>query len=234
MFYQKLRRYFLAYQEDRAAFQAYLAEWRERPLPLSTKKAYSPQLPNMEAKSSFAVKTQPFDFEVVTLNAQGRISSQRKKQAYFFNEDLDDITALQMVAIPGGSFLMSSPVNEERRETYEVPQHKVQIQPFFMGKHAVTQAQWKVVSTLPKVKIDLKPDPSHFKGDDRPVEPFSWFEAVEFCDRLSQKTGRNYRLPSEAEWEYACRAGTETPFHFGVTLTTDLANYRGTDWESEN
>jgi formylglycine-generating enzyme required for sulfatase activity len=63
------------------------------------------------------------------------------------------------------------------------------------------------------------------------VEQASWWEAVEFCDRLSKFTGLNYRLPSEAEWEYACRAGTKTPFYFGETIITDVANYRGTDWE---
>ncbi|RUR76202.1 formylglycine-generating enzyme family protein [Chlorogloeopsis fritschii PCC 9212] len=70
-------------------------------------------------------------------------------------------------------------------------------------------------------------NPSNFKGEKRPVEQVSWNNAVEFCKRLSQKTGRNYRLPSEAEWEYACRAGTNTPFYFGETITTDLANYYG-------
>lgn len=78
-----------------------------------------------------------------------------------------------------------------------------------------------------------KLDPSSFKGDNRPVEQVSWLDAVEFCRRLAKATGRPYRLPSEAEWEYACRAGTTTPFHFGDSITTDLANYRGTDWESE-
>jgi formylglycine-generating enzyme required for sulfatase activity len=76
-------------------------------------------------------------------------------------------------------------------------------------------------------------DPSRFKGDNRPVEQVSWEDAVEFCDRLSQHTKREYRLPSEAEWEYACRARTTTPFHFGETIATDLANYRGTDREYE-
>jgi formylglycine-generating enzyme required for sulfatase activity len=84
------------------------------------------------------------------------------------------------------------------------------------------------------VNKELNPDPSNFKGDGstsltnhRPVEQVSWEDAVEFCDRLSQYTGRTYRLPSEAEWEYACRAGTTTPFHFGETITTDLVNYNG-------
>jgi formylglycine-generating enzyme required for sulfatase activity len=98
-----------------------------------------------------------------------------------------------------------------------------------MGKYPVTQAQWKIVASLPQVNRELKPAPSYFKGDKRPVESVSWYDAVEFCARLSQHTHRTYRLPTEAEWEYACRAGTTTPFHFGETITTDLANYRGTD-----
>jgi formylglycine-generating enzyme required for sulfatase activity len=98
-----------------------------------------------------------------------------------------------------------------------------------MGKYPVTQAQWRAVAGLPKVKRDLKSDPSRFKGDRLPVENVSWYDAVEFCARLSKYSEREYRLPSEAEWEYACRAGTMTPFHFGETITTDLANYDGTD-----
>jgi formylglycine-generating enzyme required for sulfatase activity len=82
---------------------------------------------------------------------------------------------------------------------------------------------------MPQVNRELKPDPSNFKGDDLPVEQVSWYEAVEFCDRLTLSAHRQYRLPTEAEWEYACRAGTTTPFHFGETITTDLANYCGED-----
>jgi len=100
-----------------------------------------------------------------------------------------------------------------------------------MGKYLITQAQWRVVTALPKVERGLKSDPSRFKGGHLTVECINWYEAVEFCARLARKTGRDYRLPSEAEWEYACRAGTTTPFHFGETITTDLANYRGTDNE---
>jgi formylglycine-generating enzyme required for sulfatase activity len=107
----------------------------------------------------------------------------------------------------------------------EKPQHQVTVQPFSMGKFQVTQVQWKAVATLTKVNRDLKPEPSKFKGDNRPVEQVSWYDAIEFCDRLSRKTGKPYRLPSEAEWEYACRAGTTTPFHFGETITSELANY---------
>ena len=80
---------------------------------------------------------------------------------------------------------------------------------------------------MQQVNLALNPVPSHFKGDTLPVEQVSWYEAVEFCDRLTAQTDRPYRLPSEAEWEYACRAGTTTPFHFGKTLTTEVANYDG-------
>jgi formylglycine-generating enzyme required for sulfatase activity len=144
-----------------------------------------------------------------------------------FTEDLANGVTLEMIAIPGGTFLMGSPESELERAKDEGPQHTVTLQPFFMGKSPVTQAQWQAVASLPKVKIDLDPDPSEFKGANRPVEQVSWYEAVEFCARLSKATGREYRLPSEAEWEYACRAGTTTPFHFGETISPELANYNG-------
>jgi formylglycine-generating enzyme required for sulfatase activity len=149
----------------------------------------------------------------------------------FYAEDLGNGTFLNMVAIPDGSFIMGSPETELDRSSSESPQHSVTLQSFFMGMFPVTQAQWRAVATdLPKSKIDLDPDPSDFKGNDnRPVENVSWVDAVEFCDRLSAKTNRLYRLPTEAEWEYACRAEMQTPFHFGETITTTLANYGGTD-----
>ena len=98
---------------------------------------------------------------------------------------------------------------------------------FYLGKYPITQEQWRFGASLPKIDLELKLDPSHFKGNNLPVEIVSWFEATEFCGRLSRHTKREYRLPSEAEWEYACRARTTTPFHFGETITTDLANYSG-------
>jgi len=134
-----------------------------------------------------------------------------------------------MMLIPEGSFNMGSPEDEPERSASEEPVHRVNVPSFFMGKYPVTQVQWRVVASFPQVKRKLRLDPSHFKGDNRPVECVSWYDAVEFCQRLSQYTHRSYRLPTEAEWEYACRAGTTTPFHFGETITTDLANYRGTD-----
>ncbi|MCC5622528.1 SUMF1/EgtB/PvdO family nonheme iron enzyme [Nostoc sp. CHAB 5715] len=172
-----------------------------------------------------------FEFEVVTVNAEGEPINRTRKRAEFFRESLGNGVLLEMVAIPGGEFLMGSPENEPERYDSESPQHTVTVQPFFMGKYPVTQSQWAVVAALKKVNIDLNSDPSYFKGANLPVENVSWDDAIEFCARLSNKAQKTYRLPSEAEWEYACRAGRTTPFYFGETITTDLANYRGTDWD---
>ncbi|MDT4955692.1 MAG: hypothetical protein QOJ02_3830 [Acidobacteriota bacterium] len=113
-----------------------------------------------------------------------------------YSEDLNGVK-LEMVEIPAGSFCMGSP--DGARESDEHPQHQVTVQNFYMGKYEVTQAQYQAV---------MGTNPSEFKGDNLPVENVSWDAAKEFCRRLSQITGKEYRLPSEAEWEYACRAGT--------------------------
>ena len=140
---------------------------------------------------------------------------------------MGDGVTLEMVAIPGGTFIIGSPENEEGYHSSESPQHEVTVPPFFMGKYPVTQQQWRVVAALEKVNIDLKSDPSRFKGDNLPVERVSWNDAQEFCARLSRMANKTYRLPTEAEWEYACRGGTTTPFYCGETISTDLANYNG-------
>lgn len=168
-----------------------------------------------------------FEFDVVTVDKSGQEVKRDRSQAQLFIEDLGNGVTLKMVAIPGGTFLRGSPKTEAESSDNERPQHQVTVQPFFLGKYPVTQAQWQAVASLPKVNRDLKPDPSRFKGANRPVERVSWYDAAEFCARLAKKTGREYRLPSEAEWEYACRAGNTTPFHFGETITTELANYNG-------
>ncbi len=177
-------------------------------------------------------------FEVATIELERKLSALGRKapvikrsrqQAHCFIEDLRNGVELEMVSIPEGSFLMGSPINEPKRSSYESPQHQVTVPPFFMGKYPVTQAQWKAVAALSQVNRELNRDPSKFKGANRPVEQVSWYDAVEFCDRLSQYTGKSYSLPSEAEWEYACRARTTTPFHFGETITSELANYDATE-----
>ena len=161
-----------------------------------------------------------FSFEVVTVNSRGKIINRESKFAKYFTARLGNGVTMDLVAIPGGKFLMGSPLSEEGRYKNESPQHRVIVPEFFMGKYQVTQAQWQAV---------MGNNPSYFKGENRPVEEVSWDDCMEFCQKLSRIIGRECRLPSEAEWEYACRAGTTTPFHFGETITTDLANYCGKD-----
>jgi formylglycine-generating enzyme required for sulfatase activity len=158
-------------------------------------------------------------FTTKTVNKTGKIVNQENHQAKYFKEDLSNGITLEMVQIPGGSFMMGSPASEKGRTQDESPQHQVNVPAFSMGKYVVTQEQYQQI---------IGKNPSSFKGAKRPVEQVSWKNAVDFCLKLSQQTGREYRLPSEAEWEYACRGGTTTPFHFGETITTELANYDGT------
>ncbi len=166
-----------------------------------------------------------FEFEVISVNLKGLIIERRHQITEHGIEKLGNEIVLEIVLIQGGNFLMGSSETESGGINNEKPQHSVTIQPFLIGKYPITQAQWKAVAAFDKVNRDIELEPSHFKGADKPVEQVSWYDAVEFCDRLSRKTGREYRLPTEAEWEYACRAGTTTPFHFGETITPDVANY---------
>jgi formylglycine-generating enzyme required for sulfatase activity len=182
------------------------------------------------------LEIQPFEVATIelerkwsTLGRKAPVIKRSRKQAQYFIEDLRNGVQLEMVSIPEGSFMMGSPGDEASRSNSESPQHQITVPAFFMGKYTVTQAEWKAVAALSQVNRELNPDPSQFKGANRPVEQVSWYDAVEFCDRLSQYTGRTYSLPNEAEWEYACRARTTTPFHFGETITSELANYRATE-----
>jgi formylglycine-generating enzyme required for sulfatase activity len=166
-------------------------------------------------------------------------------------EDLPEAAPhLTLLWIPPGRFWMGSPETEPERRDSEGPQHLVQLQGFFISQTPITQAQWRVVAGWKEGSgeqwgRELKLDPSRFQSkegqdngevhllegesntDQRPVEQVSWEDAMEFCHRLSLRTGRTYTLPSEAQWEYACRAGTTTPFHFGDMISPELANYDG-------
>ena len=169
---------------------------------------------------------------VATRADSGEVSwriDKRPLQVQGYRERLADGVELTMVQISAGSFLMGSPEDEAERIKSEGPQHHVQLQGFFMAQTSITQAQWQVVAGWQKLQRDLNSDPSHFKGPNRPVERVNWEDAIEFCNRLSQRTGRHYSLPSEAQWEYACRAATTTPFHFGETINSELANCDATD-----
>ncbi|NMF57669.1 nSTAND1 domain-containing NTPase [Pseudanabaena yagii] len=128
-----------------------------------------------------------------------------QRNRYKYKPWLDPANLPEMVDIPSGTFWMGSP--EGKGENDEKPYHQVTVKAFWMGKYPVTQAQWRTVAMTPKVEIDLSLNPSYHRGENKPVEQVNWYEAQEFCARLSKLTGENYRLPSEAEWEYACRAG---------------------------
>ena len=129
-----------------------------------------------------------------------------------------------MVLIQGGTFLMGSPANEPARQNNEGPQQRVTVRSFYMGKYQVTQKEYQEVMGF---------NPSYFKGDNLPVEMVRWYDAIKYCNSLSRREGlaavytvsgtnvsweknaNGYRLPTEAEWEYACRAGTTTPYYSG-------------------
>lgn len=133
--------------------------------------------------------------------------------------------APEMINIPGGTFQMGSKESSE-----EQPVHQVSVDPFYISRFVITQAQWRAVAELPKVNNELNGEPQSelsddFKSDQLPTIEVSWYEAKEFCARLSQATGYTYGLPSEAQWEYACRAGTTTHYSFGDEITQEYANY---------
>jgi formylglycine-generating enzyme required for sulfatase activity len=147
-----------------------------------------------------------------------------------------------MVYIEGGTFSMGSPASEDERDIDELL-HQVDVSSFFIGKYEVTQNEYNKI---------MKENPCNFKGEKLPVESISWYKAIEFCNKLSISRGLNpaymldgtsvmwdknadgYRLPTEAEWEYACRAGTDTPFNTGGNITTEQANYDGNYPYSDN
>jgi formylglycine-generating enzyme required for sulfatase activity len=193
--------------------------------------ADQPEMAKPEAAEPAAstVSLQRFPTSTCLLRQEGgRWSMERRSlQVEGYQQDLGGGVALTMVTIPAGSFLMGSPKDEPERLEREGPQHEVTLGSFFMAQTSITQAQWRAVAGWQKVGRDLKPDPAQFKGANRPVEQVSWFDALEFCRRLNERTGQRYGLPSEAQWEYACRAGSITPFHCGSMLTTELANYDG-------
>ncbi|PHJ64639.1 hypothetical protein VF14_35810 [Nostoc linckia z18] len=182
------------------------------------KPSTSPNASTKQSTSPKELSLKTFNFKTVTVDAKGNITNRRNGQAKYFVEDLGNGVTLEMVQIPGGTFKMGSPEEEVGRNEDESPQHQVTVPGFFMGRYEVTQAQYQAI---------IGTNPAVFEGEKLPVELVSWDDAVEFCQKLSQKTGRTYRLPSEAEWEYACRAGTTKPFYFGETITTDLVNYDG-------
>ena len=155
----------------------------------------------------------------VTLASFFPIHAQQKKDP---PKTFTNSIGMKFVWISPGNFMMGSPKEEKEREPFGIDetQHKVTLtKGFFMAAHLVTQEQWKEI---------MGDNPSSFKGEKNlPVEQVSWDDCQEFIKKLREKDKKVYRLPSEAEWEFACRAGTKTPFHFGETISTEQANYNG-------
>lgn len=164
---------------------------------------------------------QTFDFDTVSLDKTGIIIERRSSNARYFTVELEDDVKLEMVEIPSGSFTMGASPDEAGYRENEQPPHKVNVQSFFLGKFPVTQLQWlAVMKNLPRMS-DV------FYGNNLPVVNVWLEKALKFCTRLKRLTNLPFRLPSEAEWEYACRAGTITPFSFGETISPEIANFNG-------
>lgn len=193
-----------------------------------------------------SARFESFQFTVAALDSSGMMKGGTQREGKLYREDLGDGESLEMIEIPSGNFWMGSSRTEfgnivkelqrvglPNRQAQEVaqsetPYGQVKVISFFLGRTEITQAQWAKVAGWAKVQIELNLEPAFFRGTNRPVEQVSWEEAVEFCARLSARTGRPYRLPSEGEWEFACRAGTLTSYHFGETISAEAANFDAT------
>ena len=183
-------------------------------------------------KSAQKLELKVFEFRSVSISTDpclilGKVSSlptsHHQGKAKYITLDLGKGITMDLVGIPGGKFMMGSPAEEAERGEDESPQHSVRVRPFLLGKYPVTQTQWQAV---------MQDNPSRFVNHNlgnsqKPVEKVSWFDCLLFCQQLSEIVGREIRLPTEAEWEYACRAKTTTPFHLGATISSEFANYNG-------
>jgi formylglycine-generating enzyme required for sulfatase activity len=194
-------------------------------------------------KLSKPAEARVFHDTVKTLDENGQETGTRRVANNGFVERLSEEVSIELMEIPEGTFQMGLSRNdanavlqeflktgmnqEQARATVasEMPSGRVTVVSFYLQRTEVTQDQWAVVSKFPRVHLDLNSHPSRFAGTGLPVESISWDEALEFCARLSRKTSRPYRLPSEAEWEYACRAGTSSTFYTGEALTDQISTF---------
>ena len=173
-----------------------------------------PEIKVEEKKSKSIFLEAPFSAEAAK-NAQKELAKSLGKLIEA-KIDLGNGVKLEMVLIPAGKFLMGSPASEVGRVDNET-QHEVTLtKPFYMGKYEVTQEQWQVV---------MGNNPNNPKGAKLPVMNVSWNDCQDFIKKLNARKNGFYRLPTEAEWEYACRAGTKTIYSFGDTITKDDANW---------
>jgi eukaryotic-like serine/threonine-protein kinase len=163
---------------------------------------------------SFVDRLTTFTFETVSVDLNGEIIDRQPSSAQCSIVSLNEKIDLDLVLIPGGTFLMG----DARHHSDEQPIHQVTVPSFYMGKYPITQAQYRAV---------MGDNLGGGLGADYPIEQIGWHDAQAFCTKLSQLTGRQYSLPSESQWEYACRAGTDTAFYFGNKITPELVNYNG-------
>ena len=175
-----------------------------------------------QRKGVFGAKfSQNFTYTIVKVNKVGNIINKTEKKGEQLVLDIKGVP-LELVYIKGGEFVMGSPEGEG--DSNEKPQRRVKVRDFYMGKYPVTQKQYQVI---------MGNNPSNFKGEENPVERVSWNMAKEFVEKIQKYFTEKYgnvilvSLPSEAQWEYACKAGTTTPFAFGKTLSTEISNYNG-------
>ena len=207
-------------EQDKAEIKKYtdsVAEYMNNII-LPTQNFTYPQVFEQNKKTyKQIIKLEDFNYCTITLNKDNQLIKTIQKGQYFV-EHLENGIFLEMIYIPGGSFLMG--ICNEEHGVYEEPIHKVDISPFLLGKFSITQEQWKII-----MEHNLSANQTENNACNLPVENTCWLDAIEFCQRISAKTGHNYRLPSEAEWEYACRANTQTPYSFGKEINTNLANY---------
>lgn len=198
-------------QQEQTALQPIVESLRE--FQVEQRTAYEQELAQREEEHSRQESARQQELaRQQQQHKQAELERQRKEaqKTQPISVDLRSGVKLDLLYIPGGNFRMGSRMHGDTE-----PQHQVNIQPFYMGKYPITQAQYQAV---------MGKNPAHFKGGNRPVEQVSWDDAIAFCLILSQRTGVQYNLPSESQWEYSCRAGTTNSFSFGDTLTTNQAN----------
>lgn len=186
-------------------------------------------LPEKKHLADSAIQLEVLIVNALKLNAAGSLETGSEQTRKQFREKLSEGVYLEMVEIPPGRLKMGSTDREGDRT--ERPLHEVAIPRFFIARYEITQAQWRAIATIDPADHTLNEEPSYYRGsgyedDERPVERVSWSDAVKFCASLSRVSQRAYRLPTEAEWEYACRANTNTDYSFGFAISSGLMHCR--------